>query len=64
MRFAYAVLTYLLCPVYAFYWLFRGMSERSYLDRLGQLTQATTDRCAGVVLKCNVLGRHAFWVPF
>ena len=36
MRFAYAVLTYLLSPVYALYWLFRGISERAYLDRFGQ----------------------------
>ena len=36
MRFAYAVLTYLLSPVYALYWFFRGISERAYLDRFGQ----------------------------
>ena len=36
MRFAYALLTYLLSPVYAMYWLFRGISERAYLDRFGQ----------------------------
>lgn len=36
MRFAYAVLTYLLLPVYACYWLFRGFGNRTYWDRLGQ----------------------------
>ena len=36
MRFAYAVLTYLLLPVYACYWFFRGLSNRSYWDRFGQ----------------------------
>lgn len=36
MRFAYAILTYLLLPVYAFYWLFRGFGNRTYWDRLGQ----------------------------
>jgi 3-deoxy-D-manno-octulosonic-acid transferase len=36
MRIAYAIATYLLSPVYAFYWFFRGLSERAYLDRFGQ----------------------------
>jgi len=36
MRIAYALLTYLLSPIYALYWLFRGISERAYLDRFGQ----------------------------
>ncbi len=36
MRFAYAVVTYLLVPVYAFYWLARGLGNRGYRDRFGQ----------------------------
>jgi len=36
MRIAYAILTYVLLPVYASYWLFRGLGNRSYWDRLGQ----------------------------
>jgi len=36
MRFAYAVLTYLLLPVYACYWFIRGITNRSYWDRFGQ----------------------------
>ena len=36
MRFAYALLTYLLSPVYACYWFFRGIVNRSYWDRFGQ----------------------------
>ena len=36
MRFAYAVITYLLSPVYACYWFFRGIVNRSYWDRFGQ----------------------------
>jgi 3-deoxy-D-manno-octulosonic-acid transferase len=36
MRFAYAILTYLLLPVYAFYWLFRGVGNKAYWDRFGQ----------------------------
>lgn len=36
MRFAYAALTYLLLPVYASYWFLRGISNRSYWDRLSQ----------------------------
>lgn len=36
MRFAYITLTYLLLPVYACYWLFRGFGNRTYWDRIGQ----------------------------
>jgi len=36
LRFVYAVLTYLLLPVYACYWFFRGLTNRSYWDRFGQ----------------------------
>jgi 3-deoxy-D-manno-octulosonic-acid transferase len=36
MRFAYGILTYLLSPVYAIYWIFRGITNRSYWDRFGQ----------------------------
>ena len=36
MRFAYALLTYLLSPVYACYWFFRGITNRAYRDRFGQ----------------------------
>ena len=36
MRIAYLVLTYLLLPVYAGYWFFRGIVNRSYWDRFGQ----------------------------
>ncbi len=36
IRILYAILTYLLLPVYALYWLFRGMVNRAYLDRVGQ----------------------------
>jgi len=36
MRIAYSILTYLLLPVYACYWFFRGVGNRSYWDRLGQ----------------------------
>lgn len=36
MRFAYAVVTYLLMPVYAVYWLVRGLGNRGYRDRFGQ----------------------------
>jgi 3-deoxy-D-manno-octulosonic-acid transferase len=36
IRILYAVLTYLLLPVYAFYWLFRGILNRAYWDRFGQ----------------------------
>jgi 3-deoxy-D-manno-octulosonic-acid transferase len=36
MRFAYALVTYLLMPVYAAYWIVRGIGNRSYRDRFGQ----------------------------
>jgi 3-deoxy-D-manno-octulosonic-acid transferase len=36
MRIAYGLLTYLLAPVYACYWFFRGITNRSYWDRFGQ----------------------------
>jgi 3-deoxy-D-manno-octulosonic-acid transferase len=36
MRISYAILTYLLSPVYALYWFFRGLSGHAYLDRFGQ----------------------------
>lgn len=36
MRFVYAILTYLLLPVYGAYWVFRGLGNRSYWDRLEQ----------------------------
>jgi 3-deoxy-D-manno-octulosonic-acid transferase len=36
MRVAYSILTYLLLPVYACYWFFRGLGNRSYWDRVGQ----------------------------
>jgi 3-deoxy-D-manno-octulosonic-acid transferase len=36
MRIAYAILTYLLLPVYACYWFFRGLGNRTYWDRFGQ----------------------------
>ena len=36
MRLAYVILSYLLAPVYAMYWLFRGLAERDYWDRFGQ----------------------------
>ena len=36
MRFLYALITYLLSPVYAFYWISRGFGERAYWDRFGQ----------------------------
>jgi len=36
MRLAYQLLTYLLSPVYAGYWFFRGLTNRSYWDRFGQ----------------------------
>lgn len=36
MRIAYAALTYLLLPVYAAYWVLRGIGNRSYWDRLSQ----------------------------
>ncbi|MCH8072078.1 MAG: lipid IV(A) 3-deoxy-D-manno-octulosonic acid transferase [Proteobacteria bacterium] len=36
MRFAYALVTYLLMPVYAVYWIVRGFGNPSYRDRFGQ----------------------------
>ena len=36
MRFAYVLLSYLLSPLYAMYWIFRGLTNRAYWDRLGQ----------------------------
>jgi 3-deoxy-D-manno-octulosonic-acid transferase len=36
VRFLYNLLTYLLLIPFAFYWLFKGIGNRSYLDRLGQ----------------------------
>lgn len=36
IRVLYAILTYLLLPVYAFYWLFRGFVNRAYWDRFHQ----------------------------
>lgn len=36
IRILYAILTYLLLPVYALYWVFRGVVNRAYLDRVGQ----------------------------
>jgi len=36
MRFAYVLFTYLLSPLYAMYWIFRGFANRAYWDRLGQ----------------------------
>ena len=36
MSFLYNLLTYLLLIPFAFYWLIKGIGNRSYLDRLGQ----------------------------
>jgi len=36
MRFAYVLLSYLLSPLYALYWIFRGLLNQVYWDRLGQ----------------------------
>ncbi len=36
MRLLYNLLTYLLLIPYAFYWLFKGIGNRSYLEKLGQ----------------------------
>ncbi len=36
IRFLYAVLTYLLLPVYALYWFVRGIFNRAYWNRFGQ----------------------------
>ncbi len=36
MRLAYVIVSYLLAPVYALYWLFRGVAEKAYWERFGQ----------------------------
>lgn len=36
MRIAYVLLTYLVLPIYAGYWFFRGITNRAYWDRFGQ----------------------------
>jgi 3-deoxy-D-manno-octulosonic-acid transferase len=36
VRFLYNLLTYLLLIPFAFYWLMKGIGNRSYLDRLSQ----------------------------
>ena len=36
MRFLYNLLTYLLLIPFAFYWLIKGIGNRSYIDRLPQ----------------------------
>jgi 3-deoxy-D-manno-octulosonic-acid transferase len=36
MRFAYVLLSYILSPLYAMYWVFRGLVNKAYWDRLGQ----------------------------
>jgi 3-deoxy-D-manno-octulosonic-acid transferase len=36
IRAAYAIVTWLLLPVYALYWFFRGFANRAYWDRFGQ----------------------------
>lgn len=36
IRALYAILTYLLAPVYALYWFVRGIFNRAYWDRFGQ----------------------------
>ncbi len=36
IRFLYAILTYILLPVYALYWFCRGIVNRAYWDRVGQ----------------------------
>ncbi len=36
MRFVYVLLSYLLSPLYALYWIFRGLINQTYWDRLGQ----------------------------
>ena len=48
MRFFYNLLTLLLLPPYAAFWVIRGLGNRSYLDRLGQrfgLGCPRIDRC-------------------
>ena len=36
IRILYAILTYVLLPVYALYWIFRGTVNRAYWDHVGQ----------------------------
>lgn len=36
IRLLYAILTYVLLPAYALYWIFRGTVNRAYWDRVGQ----------------------------
>jgi len=36
VRFLYNLLTYLILIPFAFYWLIKGIGNRSYLDRLSQ----------------------------
>ena len=36
MRTVYAILTYLVLPLYLLYWIVRGLANRSYWDRVGQ----------------------------
>lgn len=36
MRALYVLLSYLLAPVYALYWVFRGFAQKAYLERFGQ----------------------------
>ena len=36
MRTVYALLTYLMLPLYALYWVLRGLGNKAYWDRLGQ----------------------------
>lgn len=36
MRVAYAILTYLMLPLYSLYWIVRGLANRSYWDRVYQ----------------------------
>lgn len=36
MRIFYVILTYVLLPLYALYWIVRGLGNRSYWDRVGQ----------------------------
>jgi len=47
MRILYDILTYLLSPVYGLYWLFRGLTNRDYWDRLGQRFGFGYPRVAG-----------------
>ncbi len=49
MRFFYNLLTYLLLVPYAGYWLFRGLGNRSYLDRLGQRLGIGFPKIAGCI---------------